>query len=100
MNTPIRREYDVLPCMTTDPEVFHDDATVGLAKSLCLSCSLWDLCRSQARERREWGTWGAETAAERAAAGYAPRGWRWDRPQQQSGKRKRTRKTPAGKKRG
>ncbi|MER8118999.1 hypothetical protein [Streptomyces sp. NPDC094031] len=27
------------------------------------------------RANREWGTWGGETSAERAAAGHPPAGW-------------------------
>ncbi|MFF4933219.1 WhiB family transcriptional regulator [Streptomyces griseofuscus] len=66
----------VLNCTTTDPEAFHDDAHAALAKKLCEDCPLAKACRSRARTLREWGTWGGETTAERAAAGFAPPGWR------------------------
>ncbi|MFE1189968.1 WhiB family transcriptional regulator [[Kitasatospora] papulosa] len=76
MNSALPHQDDtVLSCATTDPEVFHDDAHAALAKKLCGNCPLADSCRSQARDHREWGTWGGETTAERAAAGFAPPGW-------------------------
>ncbi|MGW6739265.1 WhiB family transcriptional regulator [Streptomyces sp. NPDC055025] len=63
----------VLNCTTTDPEVFHDDAQADLAKKLCEDCPLAQACRSRARAHREWGTWGGETTAERAARMEWPR---------------------------
>ncbi|WP_217231355.1 WhiB family transcriptional regulator [Streptomyces anulatus] len=77
MTTALPHQDDaVLACATTDPEVFHDDAHASLAKELCENCPLAETCRTQARAHREWGTWGGETTAERAAAGFAPPGWR------------------------
>ena len=65
-----------LPCASADPEVFHNDAEAATARKLCAGCPLAAHCRTQARDNREWGTWGGETSAERAAAGYPPAGWR------------------------
>lgn len=64
------------PCAGAEPEIFHDDAHAATARKLCTGCPLAALCRTQARDNREWGTWGGETSAERAAAGYPPAGWR------------------------
>ncbi|MET9779383.1 WhiB family transcriptional regulator [Streptomyces sp. NPDC006367] len=63
------------PCVGADPEIFHDDARAPTARAVCAGCPLAALCRTQARENREWGTWGGETSAERAAAGHPPAGW-------------------------
>ncbi|MFF8992533.1 WhiB family transcriptional regulator [Streptomyces sp. NPDC014983] len=71
-----RQDDTILTYATTDPEVFHDDAHAAFAKRLCADCRLTQSCRTRAREHREWGTWGGETTAERAAAGFAPVGWR------------------------
>ncbi|MEO3976924.1 WhiB family transcriptional regulator [Streptomyces sp. CAU 1734] len=70
MNTPTTE----LPCSAA-PETFHDDSAVSTARKLCARCPLAVQCRTQARVNREWGTWGGETSAERAAAGYLPAGW-------------------------
>lgn len=76
MITQLPHQDDVfLPCTTTDPEVFHDDAHASVARSLCAECPLAVRCRNQARTHREWGTWGGETSTERAAAGFPPHGW-------------------------
>lgn len=69
-------EVGFTPCATTDPEVFHSTEHAPLAKRLCRWCDLESICKTQARTDREWGTWGGETSAERADAGYAPFGWR------------------------
>ncbi|MEU6331486.1 WhiB family transcriptional regulator [Streptomyces sp. NPDC047049] len=66
---------DAVPCRTTDPEVFHRKEHEAVAKSLCHSCELLAACRSYARDKREWGTWGAETSAERSEAGFSPAYW-------------------------
>ncbi|MYZ38136.1 WhiB family transcriptional regulator [Streptomyces sp. SID4917] len=65
----------LVPCARVEPEVFHSDELVGLAKSTCAGCPLGEACRLRARTNREWGTWGGETSRERANAGYAPHGW-------------------------
>ncbi|MCX4826685.1 WhiB family transcriptional regulator [Streptomyces sp. NBC_01142] len=64
------------PCAGADPEIFHDDVKASEARRLCAGCPLAAHCRTQARDNREWGTWGGETSAERAAAGHPPAGWR------------------------
>ncbi|MFE3169262.1 WhiB family transcriptional regulator [Streptomyces sp. NPDC059224] len=46
-------------------------AHAALARKLCEDCALAQSCRSRARAHREWGTWGGETTAERAA-GFTP----------------------------
>ncbi len=42
------------------------------ARGICLSCPAVGMCRDYARDNRELGFWGAESEAERAAAGFAP----------------------------
>ncbi|MFF4205695.1 WhiB family transcriptional regulator [Streptomyces sp. NPDC001668] len=74
LRTDAARDVGVMPCQTTDPEVFQDREHQRLAKSLCAGCDLKRACRRYARTHREWGTWGGETNEERAAAGYLPRG--------------------------
>ncbi|MFJ4679135.1 WhiB family transcriptional regulator [Kitasatospora sp. NPDC088783] len=66
---------DMLPCAETDPEMFHstDAKDEAFAKGVCSTCFLQVSCRQRAREERRWGTWGGETEAERAEAGYAPK---------------------------
>ncbi|MBO0845491.1 MAG: WhiB family transcriptional regulator [Nocardioides sp.] len=54
---------DVLPCQVNDSELWFADtpAEVELAKALCRTCRMRDLCLSGALERREpWGVWGGE----------------------------------------
>ncbi|MGH9041056.1 MAG: WhiB family transcriptional regulator [Acidimicrobiia bacterium] len=41
-----------------------------MARALCQVCPVLQLCRTWARERREYGFWGGESEEERAAAGY------------------------------
>ncbi len=40
------------------------------ARILCGVCPILNVCRAWAREHREYGFWGGESEAERAAAGY------------------------------
>lgn len=40
------------------------------ARALCGACPILSVCRAWAREHREYGFWGGESEAERAAAGY------------------------------
>lgn len=40
------------------------------ARTVCHSCSVMSVCRSWARENREYGFWGGESEEERAAAGF------------------------------
>lgn len=63
------------PC-TLSPGLFHlsdgrhdtpGDDRVRQAVALCRTCPVMLLCRQWARENREFGVWGAETDAERAA---------------------------------
>ncbi|MCX4783946.1 MULTISPECIES: WhiB family transcriptional regulator [unclassified Streptomyces] len=70
------RTDTLVPCATTDPEIFHGDAAPETAKKLCADCPLAPTCRAAARASRAWGTWGGETSAERAAAGFPPSAWR------------------------
>ena len=42
------------------------------ARAICQTCASMAPCRSYARANRELGFWGGESAAERAAAGFAP----------------------------
>ncbi|MER0477314.1 WhiB family transcriptional regulator [Streptomyces sp. Edi2] len=77
MSSPVlARPEAATPCADADPEIFHDDAQAAAARKLCAGCPLAAHCRTQARDNREWGTWGGETSAERAAAGHPPAGWR------------------------
>ncbi|WP_327359623.1 WhiB family transcriptional regulator [Streptomyces sp. NBC_01304] len=70
-----RPNVEFTACADADPEIFHDDVLAPTAKQLCAGCPLAEACRTQARNSGEWGTWGGETSAERAAAGYPPVGW-------------------------
>ncbi|MFG2211034.1 WhiB family transcriptional regulator [Streptomyces sp. NPDC048638] len=72
----LTRPETATPCTGADPEIFHDDTQAAAARKVCAGCPLADYCRTQARDNREWGTWGGETSAERAAAGHPPAGWR------------------------
>jgi hypothetical protein len=76
MNSTTTAHQTSLPCSSADPEIFHNDAKASEARKLCAGCPLAFHCREQARDNGEWGTWGGETSAERAAAGYPPAGWR------------------------
>lgn len=40
------------------------------ARAICLRCPVLDACRDWARSAGEHGFWGAESEAERAAAGF------------------------------
>lgn len=44
----------------------------AVCRKVCARCPLIDPCREAARSGREWGFWGGEGEAERAAAGYPP----------------------------
>ncbi|MEU8951161.1 WhiB family transcriptional regulator [Streptomyces sp. NPDC048489] len=70
------QDNTLLNCATTDSEVFHDDAHAALARKLCEVCPLAQSFRSRARAHRQQGSWGGETTAQRATAGFTPRGWR------------------------
>ena len=41
-----------------------------VARAFCAVCSVALLCRTWAREHREYGFWGGESEEERAAAGF------------------------------
>lgn len=47
-------------------------ARTARARELCFACPVRIDCRDHARTHREYGIWGGETEAERAALGYAP----------------------------
>lgn len=52
-----------LPCHSSEPELFFDEAParVALAKSLCGSCAMKAACLAGARSRQEpCGVWGGE----------------------------------------
>jgi len=40
------------------------------ARAVCNECKVLDVCRSFARENREYGFWGGESEEERHAAGF------------------------------
>lgn len=71
-----RGDDTLVPCATTDPEIFHGDEAPEVAKELCADCPFAPACRADARASRVWGTWGGETTAERTAAGFPPSTWR------------------------
>jgi hypothetical protein len=81
-------------CRGEDPKQFHapfgEDANDRLVREndvktrLCAHCEVMTLCRDWAREHREYGVWGGESEAERAAAGFAPALSRLPRRQQVS----------------
>ncbi len=53
----------VLPCWTTDPDLWFAEspADVEAAKALCVPCPLREACLAGALERREpWGVWGGQ----------------------------------------
>ena len=69
-------------CRGADPKQFHapfgEDAADRLVREdivkqlYCAHCEVVTQCRTWAREHREYGVWGGESEAERAAAGFAP----------------------------
>lgn len=69
-------------CRGADPKQFHapfgEDAADRLVREdnvkriYCADCEVATQCRDWAREHREYGVWGGESEAERAAAGFAP----------------------------
>lgn len=69
-------------CRGADPKQFHapfgEDAADRLVreenvkKIYCAHCEVATQCRDWARGHREYGVWGGESEAERAAAGFAP----------------------------
>lgn len=42
----------------------------AMARTVCMQCSVLDICRSFARDNHEYGFWGGESEEERHAAGY------------------------------
>ena len=52
-------------CITTDPEVFFDDARAELAISLCQPCPVREPCLRHALANEAHGVWGASTHEER-----------------------------------
>ncbi len=53
----------VLPCWTTDPDLWFAEAPadVEAAKALCAPCPVREACLAGALERREpWGVWGGQ----------------------------------------
>jgi WhiB family transcriptional regulator, redox-sensing transcriptional regulator len=87
-------------CRGEDPKLFHapfgEDAADRLVREndvksrFCAHCEVVAPCRGWAREHREFGVWGGESEAERAAAGYAPAISRYPRRQPDSGPKRRT----------
>lgn len=67
-----------VPCAAA-PEVFfsNEPCDVAAALALCAACPVERrvACADWAREHREWGTWGGQTEAQRAACDRRPRGW-------------------------
>jgi len=69
-------------CRGEDPRQFHapfgEDAADRLVREnrvkarYCGQCEVVAICREWARTHREYGLWGGESEAERAAAGFAP----------------------------
>ena len=69
-------------CRGADPRQVHapfgEDAADRLAREndvkarYCAHCEVVVPCRDWARAHREYGVWGGESEAERAAAGFAP----------------------------
>ena len=58
-----RTDDVVLPCWTTDPDLWFAEspADVEAAKALCGPCPLREACLAGALERREpWGVWGGQ----------------------------------------
>lgn len=52
-----------LPCRVNDPELFFAETPtdVEIAKSLCRTCPVREVCLAGALQRREpWGVWGGE----------------------------------------
>ena len=61
--TTADRTEAVLPCWTTDPDLWFAEspADVEAAKALCVPCPLREACLAGALERREpWGVWGGQ----------------------------------------
>jgi WhiB family transcriptional regulator, redox-sensing transcriptional regulator len=46
------------------------DRRESLARSVCASCSVAEICREFARDHHEYGLWGGESEDERHDAGY------------------------------
>ena len=69
-------------CRGADPKQFHapfgEDAHDRIVRETdvktryCAHCDVVTMCRDWARDHREYGVWGGESEAERAAAGFAP----------------------------
>lgn len=54
---------ELLPCRANDPELWFAESpsVVEVAKALCVSCPVRELCLSGALHRREpWGVWGGQ----------------------------------------
>ncbi|MEU8567128.1 WhiB family transcriptional regulator [Streptomyces pathocidini] len=68
---------DPLPC-SHEPDLWYADDASSRARACakCAQCPFWESCRAAGREGREYGIWGGEDEAGRAAAGCAPKGWR------------------------
>ena len=63
MTDPDMTDGAVLPCWTTDPDLWFAEspADVEAAKALCVPCPLREACLAGALERREpWGVWGGQ----------------------------------------
>ncbi len=64
--TPAPDEDAVLPCWTSDPDLWFAEAPSDVedAKALCVPCPLREACLAGALERREpWGVWGGQLVA-------------------------------------
>jgi len=63
ISTSPRRSDTVLPCWTTDPDLWFAESpqSVEDAKALCVPCPLREACLAGALDRREpWGVWGGQ----------------------------------------
>ncbi|MFF4404775.1 WhiB family transcriptional regulator [Streptomyces sp. NPDC001262] len=61
------------PC-AEQPELWYAEDAASRARAIaqCSRCRIWEPCREAGRAGREYGIWGGETEAGRAAAGHPP----------------------------
>jgi len=52
-------------CLGVNPDLFFDDRYAEVAKAICHTCKLRNVCRAEGIQEEAYGVWGGTTREER-----------------------------------